>query len=202
MRLLSLVLASACLMVGDVRPLIAQTSAESTTAAFHPGEWGVGLVQGRYLAEGGVLRFSTPTLAWVLDGVATYDRQVVSDAGPFGTDFTTHSSALSAQFGPRWYHGVNSHLARFGGVGVSGGYASTQFSQSDNSQKTWIVGAYGEIGLQYLFTPHVGLGWRGTLTGYRARSTQVTGTNPSSTEKSTYYHVSLEPVQVIGTIYF
>lgn len=182
--------------------LNAQAAADSVTAAFHEGQWGVGFVQGSALTEAGALRFSTATRAWVVDAAASFDKQTHPSGGPFGTDINGQLSLVSAQLGPRWYHAASSHLARFVGFGITGAYAHTDLAGASLRDNTWSAGAYGEIGVQYMFTRHLGLGWRATLTGTRTedRTTDVTGTIPSQLTRD--YRLSLQPVQVTGTIYF
>jgi hypothetical protein len=154
------------------------------------------------LAEGGVLRFATPTHAWVLDGAASLDRRTAADAAPFGEDVTTNSSSVTVLFGPRWYRATSSHLARFLGLGVAGSYGHSASPTNSYREDIWSAGAYGEIGVQYMFTPHLGFGWRATLTGSRTqdRVTQTVGT--PLIQRVTYYHLAVEPVQVSGTVYF
>jgi len=72
--------------------------------------------------------------------------------------------------------------------------------QPSGHQEGWSAGVYGELGLQYLFTRHLGLGVRGDVVGLRngARFTQ----EGSITQRQTSYHVALETPQLIGTFYF
>jgi hypothetical protein len=151
-----------------------------------------------------VLRFSTPTRAWVLDGSATFDRQHASGTDASETDVTLQSASVIARFGPRWYHAEYERVVRFVGLGVTGGYSNASGSAPGSSRlEYWSVGGYGELGLQYLFTRHLGLGGRADLVGWWTsnHSTQVVS-GGSTTEHLTTYHVGLEPVQIIGTFYF
>ena len=199
MHRIPLLLAYVCIIVAQ--PLRAQAVADSTAATFHRGEWGVGF-GGRYLAEAGVLGFVTPTLAMVLDGWAGLDRQVVSTAGTSGADQSRQSINLSATLGPRWHHAVSAHVVRFFGLGVSGSYGSASYAGSSNSDKNWSAGAYGEVGLQYMFTPHLGLGWRGNLQASRIEEHQTFFSGTPTKQQTTYCRLTVEPVQVIGTLYF
>lgn len=200
MHRIRFILVSVCLLVA---PSLQAQLPDSMTA-FRAGEWGVGFVQARGLAEGGVLRFSTPTRAWVLDGFATYDKQIVSGAGIFGSDESAHSYNINASAGPRWFHATSPRLVRIVGVGVTAGYTSTQLVASTNKDRYWSAGVYGEIGFQYMFSRHFGLGWRGNVVVSRIadRQTQSSGLGGETTLNTTYYHLGLEPVQLMGTIYF
>jgi hypothetical protein len=194
MQRIHFILVSAC--VFGARPLLAQATADTTATAFRRGQWGVDFIPSRSLAEGGVLRFSTPRLAWVLDGSAAFDQQTSTGAGGSG-----RSISVNARVGPRWYHTEYERVVRFAGFGVTGGYvSSSQFFTTSGHQKFWSAGVYGELGLQYLFTRHLGLGVRGDVVGLRNAS-QVTQES-SVTQRQTSYHVALEPVQLLGTFYF
>lgn len=195
-----LLLVCACVVVAH--PIRAQVTADSTTAMFHAGEWGIGLNPATYLAEAGVLRFATSARAWVLDGSAGFDRQVLSGAGTFGTDVSGQSISVNVLFGPRWYDAMSAHVVHFVGAGISGGYARANAAQSSDLQKFWSAGAYGEFGMQYLFTRNVALGWRGTIVASRTESRATSGSGSNTIPPMTYYHIGLAPVQVLGAIYF
>jgi len=203
MRHLSLMLACFCVLVAPVRTLGAQTVADTATASFRQGEWGVGFILRSGVNEGGVLRFSTPTRAWVLDGSASYDRQSQSGSQLFA-DRNDRSWFLSGQFGPRWYHAVTGHVVRYLGLGVSGAYSQTKFSSTPSRSELWSLGAYGEAGMQYMITRYLGLGWRGTVTASRSETKGVEQVAPgvTNTVRAIGYQVRLDAVQLTGTIYF
>jgi len=202
MRRLYFILMSLCALVVHPHPLHAQVTTD--TAGFRAGEWGVGLVQGRAPTEGGVFRFSTPTRAWVLDGWAVYDRQVFPGAGIFGTDQSTQTLTMNASIGPRWYRNASGRLVRFVGAGVLAGYSGIHSSENPGHATIWSAGGYGEVGVLYMFSRHFGLGWRGTVLGSRSEDhqTQDNGAGGTITQQSTHYEVSVQPVQVMGTIHF
>lgn len=183
------------------RPLHAQAAAD-TSRAFRGGQWGVEFIPSRSLAEGGVLRFSTPTLAWVLDGAVAYDHQSTTcDCAP---DQSFYQFNANARVGARWYHSEYERVVRFIGLGVTGSYLSDgQSFSGTSSQESWSAGVYGEFGLQYLFTRHLGLGVRGDVIGTRSldHSTQPLQVG-SATVYHTVYHLALDPLQIIGAFYF
>src|SRR4051812_23636841 len=106
------VLICACALAAPVRSLCAQTIPDTVTASFRQGEWGVGFILRTNVTEAGVLRFSTPTRAWVLDGSASFDWQSLSGSAVLA-DRRDRSSSVSAQFGPRWYHALSGHVVRY-----------------------------------------------------------------------------------------
>lgn len=201
MRQLSLMLACALVLVAPRGSLRAQATGDTTTASFHQGQWGVGFILRSSVTSAGVLRFSTPARAWVLDGSVSFDQGSVS-----GTDLRTNqmrSTYFNGQFGPRWYHPVSGHVARYVGFGVSGGYAYSQSSATPSHGNLWLVGAYGEAGMQYLITRYLGIGWRGTVSASRLEANNTdTSTGFVSRSQSTVYHVGLDAVQLTASIYF
>ena len=202
MRHAFLMLASTCVCAAAIRPLHAQASSD-TTASFRAGQWGMGFILRNNFTAAGVLRFSTPTRAWVLDGSASFDQQSQSQSTVFGEQ-TLRNWNLSADFGPRWYHAMSAHATGYAGFGMLAGYGGTNDSESSNHASIWSVGAYGEAGMQYMLTRYLGLGWRGTLSASRndATSTNMTPQGFIATAKATGYHVALDAVQLTGTIYF
>ena len=190
-----LVLLCACVIVAS--PLRAQATADSTTATFRPGQWGVEFLPGSQITEAGVLRFATHTHAWALDGSASLDWQDVSGTSPSSGNGNSHS--ISARLGPRWYHAVSANVARFIGLGISASYARNEFSTNASRSQLWSAGAFGELGMQYMFTRHFSLGFRGSVLASRSESRS---TSAADTQQITSYVLALRPVHVTGTIYF
>lgn len=114
MHRLQLVIVSLLLLA---QPLGAQVRPD-TAAGFRRGQWGAEFIPGSTLATGGVLRFSTPTRAWVLDASASLNHQTNSATGT--VDLTGSSVGVSARLGPRWYHAEFERVMRFVGLGVTG----------------------------------------------------------------------------------
>ena len=201
MRQWPIMLACAVVLAAPQRSLRAQATADTTTAAFHQGEWGVGFILRSSVTSAGVLRFSTPTRAWVFDGSVSLDRGSVS-----GSNISTNqmrSAYFDGQFGPRWYRAQGGHVARYLGFGVSGAYEYSESSTSSSHGDLWSLGAYGEAGMQYLITRYLGIGWRGTVNASRLQ-TKNTNTDQGVITKSqsSVYHVGLDAVQLTGNIYF
>lgn len=189
------ILMSACILVSH--SLYAQTD----SAGFHRGQWGLEFIpSGTNVSEAGVLRFNTPTRALVLDGSASVDRTTAS-GGSLPGDQTAQSVSINARLGPRWYHTANERVVRFLGLGVTGGYASSRQTVGSKADY-WSAGTYGELGLQYLFTRHLGLGGRATLTGSWSGQQYAPNGAGGTTQRVTSYHVGLQPFQIIGTFYF
>ena len=201
MSRLLLILVCTCLVLAPAIVLSAQ-AAPDTTNVFHPGAWGIGFVVRNSVTEAGLLRFSTPTRAWVLDGTVSINTQKESGTG-IG-DQTQETSTLNAQLGPRFYHALNARASRYLGIGLSGGYAHSKFTGNSSHNDIWSIGAYGELGMQYMITRYLGIGWRGTLSGSRSEtnSTEENAQGGTATQQATAYHLGLDAVQLTGTIYF
>jgi len=203
MRQLSLMLAGACVCVAAGRALHAQANPDTTTASFREGEWGIGFIVRNSVTEAGVLRFSTPARAWVLDGTASFDRQSLSSSSVVG-DQTQRSWYVNGQFGPRWYHAMSGHVTRFLGFGALAAYGHADYSGTSGHSSISSLGAYGETGMQYMLTRYLAFGWRGTVSASRGEtsSTDLTSQGFVATSNATAYHVGLDAVQLTGTIYF
>ena len=176
--------------------LQAQARAD-TTVGFRQGQWGAEFIPSSNFAAG-VLRFSRPTRAWVVDGSVNYNHFTASSNTI--PDQTANQLDVSAQVGPRWYHTEYERVVRFVGLGVIGRYSSaTQSANNDLRSDAWSAGVYGELGLQYMFTRHLGLGVRDELAGSR-QSEHFTQTGLSSHLAT--YTFALQPPQIIGAFYF
>lgn len=198
MRRISLVLACVGVMAGHA--LRAQTAGDSTTAIFRPGQWGLEFLPGTTFSEAGVLRFVTPARAWVLDGSANVDWNNTS-SGFAGSNGSGQLTIISARLGPRWYRAVGAQAARFVGLGVSGSYGRSRNTAGTTLRtQSWAAGAYGEIGMQYMLTRHIGLGGRGSVLGSHIDD-RATNVSSNITQRTTDFHLGFA-LQVTGTIYF
>ena len=155
-------------------------------------------IPGTSFSTVGVLRFSTLTRAWVLDASANYSHQTATATAV--PDQSANSVGLSARLGPRWYHAEYERVVRFVGVGITGSYfGNSQTANSADRGESWSAGVYGELGLQYLFTPHLALGVRGSVLASRYSNYN---TQNGTTSRLTSYSLSLGSPQVIGAFYF
>ena len=200
-----LLLALACGSALTTSALQAQSipvHADSVAAKFHRGEWGIGFTLGPTLAEAGVLRFLSSSAASVLDASGSVSRSSGFANGPFPPSAPIHSELVTALIGPRWYGALNTHVVRFAGLGVSGAYGRYDVTDGEQSQEMWSVGAYGEAGIEYMFTRNVGLGWRGNLMWSRSRSHVTQSVNPPGTSTTNSSVLTVQPIQLTGTIFF
>src|SRR4051794_23202348 len=117
------------------------------------GSWGAEAVVGTGLGAN-VLRFSSPTAAWLAGLTFNVSRQTDNlSVFPGGTDQSGWFGFADARLGRRWWRGERGERLRpLTGLGVLGGLSSNTGFQS------WNAGGYGELGATYFFTPHLSLG--------------------------------------------
>jgi hypothetical protein len=181
--------------------LVALTAAAPTMHAQQTGEpampragsWGAEAVVGNGIGAD-VLRFSSPTAAW-LAGLSfsvthqTDDRSVF----PGGADQSGWLGFGDARLGRRWWRGDRGDRIRpLTGLGVLGGVSSSIGVQS------WNAGGYGELGASYFFSPHVSLGASGELAASYARDRFLN----ASAERISRWVLRGNLVRVNGSVYF
>jgi hypothetical protein len=122
------------------------------------GSWGAEAVLGTGIGAN-VLRFSTPTAAWLAGlsfNVAHETDDIFGFPGSF--DQSGWQGFADARLGRRWWKGERGERIRpLTGLGVLGGVSSNP------STRSWNAGAYGELGASYFYSPHVSLGATGEL---------------------------------------
>ena len=95
------------------------------TIPFHRHQWAAQFAGGTSFASLGVLRFTAPTRAWLLDfrfmGGHSHDKDYVQDT-LVGDGYTSRAN-VDARIGRRFYQGRGKAVVSFQSVGVLGGYA-------------------------------------------------------------------------------
>jgi hypothetical protein len=138
----------------------------------HGGQWGAEAVVAPSTAGASVVRFHSPTFAWLLGAGLSANRSTTKADNPElgGTDFSTSAVSVSARLGVRWYrHSDNAKLRPVIGVGALG-----QFTRVQNITPTRMGGAYAELGAFYFVTPHMSLGGMIELDATRTRLIRAT----------------------------
>jgi hypothetical protein len=150
------------LLAAAVSGLPAHAQSGGDEIAPRAGSWGAEVVLGTYPGAT-LLRFSSPTSAWLVGATFNVFRQTTDESAtvfPGTTTRTTRVAAnVDARVGRRWWKGddTRTKLRPFSGLGLLGGYGHQP------SQRSWSAGAYGEVGATYFFTPHLSLGASGEL---------------------------------------
>ena len=162
-------------------------AAADTSGGFRPGQWGV-----RFISDGGVygagaVYFTSPRSAWLLEAYldATYLEQY---------DASLNAEQATLLGGKRWYGERHGRVRSIVGVGGLAGFGRVHYAGSDESDYSYAVGAYGEVGAAVFFTPHMSLGatWRAMLTA----------TYLDQASDQTYYDFSAGPMAIEGAFYF
>ena len=203
------------LILGAAMPGVttAQASAAPDTAAlgtlpFRRGQWGaeVGLFSG---IRGGLLRFSTPTRAWVLDlsGFGSAEKSTHSD----GRTITSGSASVQLRIGRRVYRpllrragGRDARVAAFGAFGGSVGGYWTSSGAFDSRQSLVGFGAFVEPGATAFVTDYLALSAsaQGVLVGEYDTSSFTAPAGGEEKTISRRVRVGVEAVRLFGSVFF
>jgi hypothetical protein len=130
------------------------------TSVFRRGQWAAQFTGSVSLTGLGVLRFSAPTRAVLLDVVLAggHAKQTIRDTA--GTRSTSVSNfSLNTRLGSRVYHPRGSSAALYHTVGVAVGFSHTCFLAPGGScSNGWNGGVFADFGGAYLVTPRLSLG--------------------------------------------
>jgi hypothetical protein len=165
---------------------------------FHRGQWGANFLIGPGFSGAGVLRFTSPTRAQLLDASATYSHA----SNQAGTNVSEGNSVSgSLRLGIRTYRPLDLHLYRWTTLGISLNYNWQRSTQDTLSQSTRGVGAgvFANIGASWLITPHIGVGalWEASLSYSHNK-----GGGYAGSETSEGVNLSLARVVLAGQLYF
>jgi hypothetical protein len=173
MRSVAAVVALAAALIVHAPGLAAQAPGDSTMP--RAGSWGAEATYGGAPAAT-LLRFTSPSAAWLVGASFSVSHESVDDVtytGPSTFVVTTDDRVITfvdARLGRRWWAGdARSRLQPLRGVGLAGSYSNYSFA------RTYTVGAYGELGATWFFTPHVSLGASGELLASYGEDRQATG---------------------------
>ena len=175
---------------------VAQTATDSI--APRAGTWAAEASYGGGGAAS-LLYISSPRAAWLLRATFSVGSQTLDEPQFAGgvTTTTRTTSALrnfSLAAGRRWWSGEPSaRLRPFTGLGLTGRYSAASDARETD------VGAYGELGASYFFSPHVSLGAAGELD---AGVTSSRFGSSALDAKARSWMVSGNLVRFMATVYF
>jgi hypothetical protein len=183
----------------------AQESSGADTIPFRSGQWAALFSGGLSFASLGLMRFSTPTRAWVLDfrlaGGHGHDTNRINDT--LTIESFTSTANISARVGRRFYQGRGKAVASFQTVGVLSGFnhqCGGSTLGGTTCDKGWTGGAFGELGAAYLVTPRLSIG--GTA-GVQFSYTRGTVKNTrGAIDKHWAYQGSLQGLSFAASLYF
>ena len=182
----------------------AQDSTRADTTPFHAGQWAALFSGGFSIASLGVLRFTAPTRAWLLDfgfsGGHSHNTSRVNDT--LVVDAFTSNADVNAHVRRRFYQGRGKSVASFQTLGVLGGFhhmCQAQKPAPGFCDNGWNAGAFGELGGAYLITPRFSIGGTASVAFSYTRSA-IRGSGGSV--KSWAYHSSVQGLSFAATVYF
>lgn len=188
-------------------PLVSgQESTASDSTPFRSGQWAAqfGLASG--YASLGVLKFTAPTRAWLLDVRVSggHGDGEFRSTNPDTTITVWESDAsVTLRLGRRFYTAARDHVVALYTIGASGGFAHSAGGQRPGSEgevNGWNVGVFFELGGSYLVTRRLSLGALGSASLSYSRS--VSRGNTGVRNEFSRYGGSLNAVSLVATVYF
>jgi hypothetical protein len=196
MQARALVLSVLCFLPGTLL-------GQDDSASFHPGQWAMQFGGGSSLFNLGVLRFTSPKSAWLLD----FDVTAVLVSGKFtdisGTSDADDKSATGLlRLGRRSYHRPRGKVVAFHSVAAEFGYQYRKLDLGGGSRQVinqWSTGLYTDVGAAYRLTSSLSLGGNASVSGgYVKRKIE----QPLGTLKGNgFYFQGLQVLFAVG-IYF
>jgi len=197
-----------CLALALWPTLASAQDSPPDTIPFHRHQWAAQFAGGTSFASLGVLRFTAPTRAWLLDfrftGGHSHDKDYVQDT-LVGDGYTSKAN-VDARIGRRFYQGRGKAVVSFQTVGVLGGYAHacsafTAPTVSGHScSNGWTAGAFGELGGAYLITHSFSIGGTATVAFSYERTTQRS--SGGAVARGWAYSGSIQGLSFAATVYF
>lgn len=164
----------------------------------HGGQWGAEAVVAPSTAGASVVRFHSPTFAWLLGAGLSASRSTTKADNPElgGQDLTSSVVSVSARLGVRWLrHSDAGKLRPVIGVGALG-----QVIRVQDITPTRMVGGYGELGAFYFVAPHMSVGGLIELDATRTRLTRASVAGFEIVTNTTTIAASLPRVML--SVYF
>lgn len=186
--------------------LSGQEATASDSTPFRSGQWAAQFGISSGYASLGVLKFTTPTRAWLLDARVSggHEDSEFRITNPDTTIRQFESDAsVTLRLGRRFYAAARDHVVGLYTIGASGGFAHSAGGQrpgSTGETNGWNVGVFFELGGSYLVTRRLSLGALGSASLSYSRSVSRGSTGGRS--KLSRYGGSLNAVSLVATVYF
>lgn len=190
-RVAALAAVLCCLLAGGATRVGAQ-QATAGDSLFRRGQWGVQFTPDELGA--GVLRFSSPRRAWVLDASVQHQQQTLENGG---TDTKSRLWGGQLRLGSRGYRPLSRGTLSFGELGLRGDYMGT--SNSGRTSRMWSAGAYAALGVAYRVTPRFGVG---ATSGVELTYGRWRAEDPPATSTSSAVSLATRGAQLQVTAYF
>lgn len=153
------------------------------------GTWGAETV---LLGGASLLRFRSPSSAWLLGGSVSYRRVEREGDASFPLRSMDEATRLSLRLGHRWYRNAGQRLRPFTTV-------SSMLTVDNVSEGRLGGGAALEFGAMHFFSRHVSLGASGELRAEYHRNKDTSG---STTITSRHVFATLSAVRLLAAVYF
>lgn len=130
---------------------------------FRGGQWAMQFGGGSSLFSLGVLKFTSPRSAWLLDLATSASILNAKSTDKFGGGTTSADRQLvnfSARLGKRFYQAPRDKVVSFQTLAVEGSLQDQMFDVTAGNvrQTIWSAGLNGEVGGSYMLTPSLSLG--------------------------------------------
>jgi hypothetical protein len=183
-----------CLVVGPALLAPAALAQSPDSVAFHRGQWGTEFTIGSGFVAAGLLHFSTPARALLVDVGVNYVHDAIRSDGPTQTE---DSYGASLRLGTRTYRSVERRLYRMVTLGITASYDRETVTANTVSHSVgqYGLGVFGDIGATWLVTPHLGIGAKLGATLAYSHGTS-TGT------RTDQLHLSVGYLTLAGQLYF
>lgn len=179
--------------------------APTDSSSFHRGQWAMQFGGGSSLFNLGLLRFTSPRGAWLLDLDVTavlVNGTATDVSGTTEADDKNASGLL--RLGRRSYHRPRGKIVAFHSLATEFGY---QYIKRDFSGgvgqtiKQWSAGLYADVGAAYHVTENLSLGGNASVSaGYLKRRIVQTGVSATMKGDGSYFQ-GLQVLFAVG-IYF
>ncbi len=176
------------------------------TTSFRSGQWAMQFGGGFNLATLGLLKFTEPARAWLVDLAVDggHDHSTIHITSPTDTTLSSYSSHanITLRLGRRFYRARSGRVVSFQTLGVLGGFRHSAGSSSfggGGSTNGWSAGAFGEIGAAVLVASKLSVGGTAGASFTYARSV-----SRSSTGRQVIwsYQGNAPAMRFVTTIYF
>jgi hypothetical protein len=186
----------------------ASLAAQDSAPEFHAGQWALQFGGNLDLATFGIMRFSGPRSALVLniDVAGQFLKGTLIQSSVGITDANDHTFIFRASIGRQSYHPIRAKVRAFHTIGLTGGYLDARNTFGIGvTQKTqsWFGGLLGQAGGAYWLSSNISLGGTASFSAeYTHRqTTQNAGGGSSDLKQHGVVLVGPDVALVLG-IYF
>jgi hypothetical protein len=158
----------------------------------------IGPKAGTWAAEGttntaSLLRFRSPTSAWILSASILYLHEEDEISGPTPSSTTDDAFSVQMSVGLRTYRRPEERIRPFTTLRAIAGYRN-------DFARGWSVGGAGDVGAAYFFSSHVSLGVSGALNVIYEQLERDAGFGNTLRDKTLV--ARFDGFRLLGAVYF